>query len=400
MATTVAVATALATATVPAVAVARPVPRPDLVVSKGTVKVAGGKVTGTFVVANDGRARAARSSAALTVRTAGHRWKLVKHFGLPALSRDATRTITIAVTLPTRGLASGTPRLRVCADDAGDLREHSEANNCRALRVTAAKAPGAPGLPSPVTPVPPVAPAPVPTPAPAPAPAPPVSSVPAAPVPYTPETPLELSRSWVDVPASYDATHQTPTALFVWMHGCGGESGGDIYTISPGGDAQHYLALSVKGAEGGCWDMNSDPARVLAAIAEVKTHFNVNPRRVILGGYSSGGDLAYRTAFYNAKTFAGLLIENSSPFRDTGSTREQSLAAAAWRFPVIHLAHTEDDTYGIAVVRDETGAMVAAGFPLTLVERPGGHGDATTDPDLQALLLPHIDADGWLAPAS
>ena len=58
----------------------------------------------------------------------------------------------------------------------------------------------------------------------------------------------------------------------------------------------------------------------MAALADFETHFNVDRRRVILGGYSSGGDLAYRTGFRHSSTFAGLLIENSSPFRDTESS--------------------------------------------------------------------------------
>jgi hypothetical protein len=42
-------------------------------------------------------------------------------------------------------------------------------------------------------------------------------------------------------------------------------------------------------------------------------------------------------------------------------------------------------------------ALLVAGFPIELIEEPGGHSDSHTDPDLLAYLLPHID-DGWLAP--
>ena len=85
--------------------------------------------------------------------------------------------------------------------------------------------------------------------------------------------------------------------------------------------AQSYIAVAPDGREGACWNVNTDPAAVLGVVATVKTHFNINRRRVILGGYSSGGDLAYRTAFYNANGFAGVLAENTSPFRDTGSSQ-------------------------------------------------------------------------------
>jgi poly(3-hydroxybutyrate) depolymerase len=147
---------------------------------------------------------------------------------------------------------------------------------------------------------------------------------------------------------------------------------------------------------------------VLAAIADMKTHFNIDPRSVILGGYSSGGDLTYRTAFYNADSFAGVLVVNSSPFRDTGSSQAASLAAASWKFNVVHLAHLQDTVYPIAGVRNETNAMVSAGFPLTRVERDGSHYDDPeqivnghavpgTSADIATYLLSHLD-DGWLSP--
>jgi predicted esterase len=225
--------------------------------------------------------------------------------------------------------------------------------------------------------------------------------VPPDPIPFATDDVFSLesalSTYWIYVPESYDESHQTPTTLFVWLHGCGGQGEFDIYTVSPGGD-QDWISIAVGGREGGCWDPGGDGTLVKAAIADVKRHFNVDPQRVILGGYSSGGDLAYRTAFYDAGAFAGVLAENTAPFRDTGSSQAASLAAASWKFNVVHLAHLQDTTYPIATVRAETDAMLAAGFPITRIERPGTHyDDPGTDADLVALLLPYID-DGWRSP--
>lgn len=240
---------------------------------------------------------------------------------------------------------------------------------------------------------------------------PPPTSVPPDPIPFTEDEVFSLeaalSNYWIYVPESYDESHQTPTTLLVWLHGCGGQSEFDIYTVSPGGD-QDWISIAVGGREGACWDPAGDGANVKAAISDVKSHFNVDPQRVILGGYSSGGDLAYRTAFYDAGAFAGVLAENTAPFRDTGSSQEASLAAASWKFNVVHLAHLQDDVYPIDTVRAETDAMINAGFPVTRIERIGTHydepgaivnGEAVpgTDADLVALLLPHID-DGWRSP--
>ena len=242
------------------------------------------------------------------------------------------------------------------------------------------------------------------------------SSVPSDPIAATPDHIFTLdsgTTNYVIVPASYDATHQTPMTLFVWLHGCEGFASGDIYMISPAlnGGAQDWISLAVGGTEGGCWDPDHDQTKVTAALADIKTHFNIKPTGVVLGGYSSGGDLGYRMIFDHTDLFAGLLAENTSPFRDTGSTQAASLAAATWKINILHLAHLEDGTYPIAGVRTETDAVTAAGFPLTRIERHGGHYDDAntnvypgsdqpvpgTTTDLQTYLLPAIDA-GWHAP--
>ncbi|HEV3097955.1 MAG TPA: CARDB domain-containing protein [Candidatus Dormibacteraeota bacterium] len=353
-------------------------PRPDLVVSSGSVLAQGGRLEGSFTVRNAGSARAGRSWATLAIRVSG-RARTVGRFHVGALRRSASQLITVSLRLPS-GLPTGSFPLQACANSDGAVRERSGTNNCRRVGTVQVVRSGGGG--------------------------PPASSVPPKPIPFQKDTVFTLNSSqstyWTYVPGSYDDTHHTPTELFVWLHGCGGEAAGDIYTISPGGSAQQYISVAVGGREDACWDPNTDQEKVFAAIADVESHFNIDPHRVVIGGYSSGGDLAYRTAFYHANAFAGLLAENTSPFRDTGSTQQASLAAAAWKFNVVHLAHTEDEVYPIDGVRQETDAMAAAGFPMQRIERPGHHyddstADSGTDHDLQTLLLPHLN-DGWRSP--
>jgi len=353
------------------------VARPDLKVTGGTVRASSGRLSGSFTVRNVGR-RAGRSSARLTVQAAG-KPRVLARFAVPPLKRSATRRVRVKVDVP-QGLPAGSFALKACADSRAQIRERSESNNCRNVGKLS------------------IAGAPAPLPAPG-------SSVPTHPIPFEKDTVLALSgpvtNYWMYVPGAYASSHQTPTTLLVWLHGCGGLSEGDIYTVAPQG-LQNYIAATVGGREGSCWDVESDSKKVLATIADIKTHFNIDPRRVVLGGYSSGGDLTYRVAFYNAKLFAGVLVENSSPFRDTGSSQSASLSAATWKFNIVHLAHLQDETYPIEGVRAETDAVRAAGFPLTQIERPGTHYDADTgssgtDYDLRTYLLPHL-SDGWLSP--
>jgi predicted esterase len=235
----------------------------------------------------------------------------------------------------------------------------------------------------------------------------PLNTVPADPIPHPVAEPFFHAGGGAEysafIPRGYDATNQTPTTLFVWLHGCGGEAEGDTWVVDPGaeeGVPQDWMTLSLGGRDGGCWNplAETEPL-VMAAIADFETHFNVNRQRVILGGYSSGGDLAYRTAFKHSSTFAGLLIENSAPFRDTEASEAELLGAATTKFHIVHLAHEQDMTYKLGEVEPEIAAVRAAGFPVEFIVRPGGHSDTHTNADLIAYLLPHID-DVRLAPAT
>jgi predicted esterase len=347
----------------------------DLKVTKGSVKVKGGKLKGSFVVKNKGGDKSKRTAAALNVVVPGKDLRAASYRERP-LKPGGSHEARINVPVPS-GAPAGAA-VEVCADAKDKVDEAKEKNNCRKLGSIG----GGGG-----------------------------SSVPNDPISYEKEVPFELqgpqSPYWIYIPSSYDDSHQTPTKLFLWMHGCGGDSGGDIYNVSPGG-AQDWISISLGGRDGACWNMEADQEKVLGAIADVKTHFNVSAREVILGGYSSGGDLAYRTAFYNSRQIAGVLAEDTTPFRDTGSSQQDSIAAASHKFDVVHLLHLQDTTYPKETVRAETEAMKAAGFPLQRIEVDGTHYDNPgaivngnpvpgTDADVGIHLLPHI-GDGWTSP--
>lgn len=376
---------------------------PPLAISAASVTAADGKLKGSATVHNAGDPTGRRVYVTLLVQLSGAD-RLLKRTPVKPLAHGASKTIGYAIGLPTT-LPVGNHPIWACASKSSALPEPTPADGCRKAGTVN-------------VPVPRVTPPPTHTEAPAQTQSLPLSTVPTAPLSYEAGMPQVVNDAgdgyyWLDVPASYDRSNQTPTTLFVWLHGCGGESSGDIYTVSPetvgpGATPRDWISIAVGGTDTGCWDVNADQGLVLNAIADVETHFNIDRHRVILGGYSSGGDLSYRLAFYDADQFAGVLAENTSPFRDTGSTEAASLAAAAWKFHVVHLAHLQDTEYPIAGVRQETTAMINAGFPLQRIEvdgdhynEPGemvnGHAVPGTDADLINLLLPLID-DGWQSP--
>lgn len=203
-------------------------------------------------------------------------------------------------------------------------------------------------------------------------------------------------------PDTYDDA--TPIHLFVWMHGCGGDAEGDLWSVAPPDtrSSQSYIAVSLGGRDGECWHNNSDGPKLLAAVADVQRYFNIDPHMIFVGGYSSGGDMAYRHGFENAALFAGILGENSDPFLDSGSTPATLMAAASWQINIAHVAHLSDGTYPIGMVRASFATLTANDFPATLVELPGTHfdpdvGTTGTVYDLIHSLLPFLEL-GWVSP--
>jgi hypothetical protein len=351
---------------------------PSLQIVNGSAHGGGARVKVSFVVRNAGATRSARTRATVIFHSGRRRVPLRRPWIGPLAPGERHR-VAFTATLPP-SLPAGTWAIRVCI-----------ARRCNGLGSTIVGQRGAT--------------APSPGPQSPPAPAQPISTVPADPIPHPVAEPFFHAGGgagyWGFIPRSYDATNQTPTTLFVWLHGCGGEAEGDAWVVDPGaeeGVPQDWMTLSLGGRDGGCWNplAETEPL-VMAAVADFETHFNVNRQRVILGGYSSGGDLAYRTAFKHSSTFAGLLIENSAPFRDTEASEAELLGTATTKFPIVHLAHAEDETYELDQVEPEIAAVRAAGFQVEFIVRPGGHSDSHTNPDLLTYLLPHID-DGRLAP--
>jgi predicted esterase len=351
---------------------------------KGAAHAAAGKLRGAFTVENTGTAKAPALTA--TVKLVGSGRKPVKltvqRVSVKALAAGDKQRVKVKATVPGKA-DSRTWSIVACAGSCvkiGTLTGRSSQKKATAPNASDST----PSPPAP-TPTPPCVPS-------------------TGPIAHPIEEPFHHVGECGDeyfgfVPASYDPS--TPMPLLVWMHGCGGEAEGDTWNVgSYTEEAGHgWLALSLGGRDGGCWNLLAESeGLVMAALADFEAHFNVDRHRVFLSGYSSGGDLAYRTGFRHSSTFAGLIIENSAPFEQTESTPAESLAAATTKLDIVHLAHLQDGTYPIANVRNEVAEVKAAGFPIELIEKPGTHADANTDKDLQELLMPYIEEKGWTSP--
>ena len=153
--------------------------------------------------------------------------------------------------------------------------------------------------------------------------------------------------------------------------------------------------------------------RILSCITDIKKKFNISPREVFIGGYSSGGDIGYPILFQNSTMFAGGLFINTSPRGDnSGINGINAGQNATFKGHIYHVAHTDDNTdggnYSPATVRADMTILSNAGWTTTVLEKPGGHYDipgasnnyttpGRTDYDARTYLFPHIN-DGWMSP--
>jgi predicted esterase len=195
------------------------------------------------------------------------------------------------------------------------------------------------------------------------------------------------------VPKAYTGA---PTRLVVGLHGCGDDAYNfATWAVSPwdSRDTQDWLGISVESPRGGggCWKQ-SDESAVNAAIADMSKCFYVHRQKVVLAGFSSGGELAYGMGMKQSSKFAGLLIENST--LSAAGSPDQLLAGASWKIHVAHVAHDGDDVFPIARVKADWAKLTAAGFPLESTEVDGDH-NGTSD-DWRGWLLPKMAS--WKAP--
>jgi len=198
------------------------------------------------------------------------------------------------------------------------------------------------------------------------------------------------------LPYGYDGTK--PVRLVVALHGCGDNAynfatwGANPYDTRA---TQQHIGISVDGASAanGCWSMGGDDAKVLAAIDDAVSCFWIHKHEVVLAGFSSGGELAYRVALSNASRFSGLLIESSAAY-DSSSNESALIAGASWKFPIAHVQHSADTVFPLSSVQADWSRLTTAGFTLQTEVTGGGHDG--TSADWAGWLLPKMGT--WLSP--
>lgn len=180
------------------------------------------------------------------------------------------------------------------------------------------------------------------------------------------------------VPKGYSGK---PTRMVVGLHGCGDEAYNfGTWAVSPYDtrQTQDWIGVSVESPRGGggCWKQSDEDA-VFAAIADISKCFYVHQQKVVLAGFSSGGELAYGMGMRHADKFAGLLVECTT--LSSAGDPDTLIAGAAWKINIAHFAHDQDSVFPITKVKSDWSKLTAAGFPLQTHEEDGDHNGTSDD---------------------
>jgi hypothetical protein len=161
---------------------------------------------------------------------------------------------------------------------------------------------------------------------------------------YTSQIDGSLQPYHVSLPANYDPSK--PARLYVWLHGRQNNTteAAFIYSfdhphdpgnapVADNGQIQVDLFGRINSA-GWHWAGEAD---VFEAIAAVKQRFKIDDKRVLLRGFSMGGEGAWHIALHYPDRFAAAEIGAG-----TWSRRPQMTGLPAWQYPALNIWENMD----------------------------------------------------------
>ena len=138
-----------------------------------------------------------------------------------------------------------------------------------------------------------------------------------------PEFPNEV---WAYVPEQYDA--DVPYGVVVWLHAAGGFDWPELLARwKPLCDRHDLILVAPKSADSTRWTPG-EAALVDRLLSQVAATYNVDPARVVVHGYESGGALAFLAAFRNRQMIRAVAAVEAAP----PASRRRLNRTTAWRF--------------------------------------------------------------------
>jgi phospholipase/carboxylesterase len=195
----------------------------------------------------------------------------------------------------------------------------------------------------------------------------------------------------IQAPLHYEAGYAYP--LLIWLHGDGGDER-QLQFVMKHISLRNYVSAAPRGTASAADDVFDDEEhghggyhwrqeddhiflaqeRIWDCVVEARKQYNINPGRVFLAGYQSGGTMALRIALSDPSRFAGA-ISMCGPLPSGGSPLGRFIDAR--RVPVLIASGLSDPVYPQPRIADDLRLLHTAGFVTTLRLYPGA--DELTD---------------------
>ena len=190
----------------------------------------------------------------------------------------------------------------------------------------------------------------------------------------------------VFVPIHYEQNYRYP--LVIWLHS-DGESSTEIHQVMPKISMRNYIGVAPDGLAAESispdslqgplhksfpmsWHQDSDSIEsahtsVVNAVEMAMARFAVNPQRVFIGGFGSGGTMAFRVAMERPELFAGVMSLN-------GPMPESQAPLGCWdqcrNLPVLWAQSRKSETFDQDTLCRQLKLLHVAGFAVTLRQYP------------------------------
>jgi len=195
-------------------------------------------------------------------------------------------------------------------------------------------------------------------------------------------TPSGDNHCTLFAPLHYEPGYAYP--LIVWLHGEGFDER-QLMKVMPLVSMRNYAAVAPRGTcflgygeenrTGYGWQQSDEQIaeaqqKIFDGIEAAEKKFHVDPRRVFLVGFDSGGTMAFRVATNHPQRFAGVMsLCGAFP---TDRTPLGNLNAAR-RLPMFLAVGRDAQQYPASAVCDALRLFHTAGMSLTLRQYPCGH---------------------------
>jgi serine protease Do len=168
-----------------------------------------------------------------------------------------------------------------------------------------------------------------------------------------PELPNDI---WAYVPEAYNT--RAAYGVVVWLHGPGGFDWQETLTQwKPLCDRYGLIFVAPKSADSNRWT-SGEVTLIDRVMMQVVGKYNVDPTRIVVHGYESGGVLAFLSAYRNRELFRGVAAVEAAP---NGAPPENDPLARL----TIYMATAEKSRLA-KPVESAVAALRQMGMPVTV----------------------------------